>query len=171
MLKALLLSTAILSASASAAAAQQAQPTPAPAPAAAAGHGLEFLVGRWSASAEDPGTGKTEMLSYQVEAVAGGVWLTGAGATEDGSYSARDMWGRDPLTKEIVRLIFDGGGALGEIRSKGWVNDTLVLEGESRSERGTVRVRETITRMGPDRFKACGKLIATANGRPTRSRC
>ena len=121
---------------------------------AAASDGLDYLVGRWSASVVDPTTGETVEVDYRVEPTSGGAWLTGTGVARDGSLNARDIWGRDPLTKEIIRVVFDGSGALGTIRSPGWQGERLVLEGDVRSSGGTVRVRETLTRMGPNRFKA-----------------
>lgn len=116
--------------------------------------GVDYLVGRWVASAEDPGTGETLVIDYEVERTAGGTWLTGSGTSRDGSLKSRDMWGRDPLTGEIIRVVFDGSGAFATVRSRGWEGDRLVLEGDVRSKGGTLRVRETITRLGPDRFRA-----------------
>jgi hypothetical protein len=88
-------------------------------------------------------------VDYSIELAPGGAWLAGASTSKDGSLGARDMWGRDPLTGELIRVIFDGSG-----RSPGWTGDELVLAGEARSKGGTVRVRETITRTSPQRFKA-----------------
>jgi hypothetical protein len=116
--------------------------------------GVDYLVGRWVASAEDPATRETVLIDYAVERTAGGAWLAGSGKARDGSLNSRDMWGRDPLTREIIRVVFDGSGAFATIRSPGWEGDRLVLEGEVRSPGGTVRVRETITRQGRDRFRA-----------------
>ena len=48
----------------------------------------------------------------------------------------------------------DGSGAFATIRSPGWQGDRLVLEGEVRSKGGILRVRETITRLGRNEFKA-----------------
>jgi hypothetical protein len=50
--------------------------------------------------------------------------------------------------------VFDSSGAFGVVRAPGWQGDRLVLEGDVRSPGGVVRVRETITRLGPDRFRA-----------------
>jgi hypothetical protein len=120
----------------------------------AAPEGVDYLVGRWVASAQDPATRETVLIDYNVERAAGGAWLAGAGRARDGSLNSRDMWGRDPLTREIIRVVFDGSGALATVRSPGWEGDRLVLEGDVRSPGGTVRVRETITRLGRDRFRA-----------------
>jgi hypothetical protein len=115
---------------------------------------VEYLIGRWRVEAKDPGTGEVLTVDYRVEAAPGGAWLMGAGVADDGSLNARDVWGRDPLSGEIMRIVFDSSGAFGTIRSPGWRGDTLVLEGEVRSPGGVVRVRETITRLGPDQFRA-----------------
>jgi hypothetical protein len=124
------------------------------APAARAPTGVEDLVGAWTVSAEDPGTREAVLIDYRVEPTAGGTWLTGQGKARDGSLNSRDMWGRDPLTREIIRVVFDGSGAFATIRSPGWQGDRLVLEGDVRSGGGTVRVRESLERQGPGRFRA-----------------
>jgi agmatinase len=115
---------------------------------------VEYLIGAWSISAEDPATHETVAADYRVEQLPGSPWLSGQGVSADRSINARDIWGRDPLTGEIVRVVFDASGAWATVRAKGWTGDTLALEGEVRSGGGTVRVRETITRLGPDRFRA-----------------
>jgi hypothetical protein len=43
---------------------------------------------------------------------------------------------------------------LATVRSQGWTGEKLVLEGEARSKGGTVRVRETISRVSPQHFEA-----------------
>ena len=115
---------------------------------------LEYFVGRWNVASKDPASGEILHVDYTIEAAPGGAWLAGASASRDGSLNARDMWGRDPLTGELIRVIFDGGGTFATIRSPGWTGDKLVLEGEARSKGGTVRVRETISRTSPQRFEA-----------------
>lgn len=122
--------------------------------AAAQTHDLNYFVGRWDVASTDPANGEVLKVDYTIEAAPGGSWLAGASVSKDGSLSARDMWGRDPLTGEIIRVIFDGGGTFATVRSPGWAGDKLVLEGEARSKGGTVRVRETITRKSPQRFEA-----------------
>jgi len=151
MLKALLFSTAV---SLVAGFGVSAQAEPASKTCAAAANELGFLVGRWSASAQYPDSGKVEQLDYRVEPGAGCAWLAGAGSAPDGSFDARDMWGRDPRTNEVVRVLFDSSGALGTFRSPGWNGDTLVLEGEVLSGNGAARFRQTITRLNSDTFKA-----------------
>jgi hypothetical protein len=137
-----------------AASASWAQPQQAPAAAPRAGEGVDYLIGDWLASAQDPATGKTMSIDYKVERLPGGTWLAGSGLSSDQSLKSRDIWGRDPLTREIMRLVFDSSGAFAVVRSPGWAGDKLVLEGDVRSEGGVVRVRESITRLGPDRFRA-----------------
>jgi hypothetical protein len=132
--------------------------TPAPnapaAPAAAKAEGLDYFAGRWRVTARDPGAQETLQIGYMVEATPGGAWLAGSAAAADGSLNARDMWGRDPLSGEIIRVVFDGSGTFATVRSPGWRGDVLVLEGEARSPGGIVRIRETITRRSPTRFDA-----------------
>jgi hypothetical protein len=115
---------------------------------------LRYFVGRWDVASKDPASGDVLRVEYSIEAARGGAWLAGSSVSKDGSVSARDMWGRDPLTGEVIRVIFDGGGAFATVRSPGWAGDKLVLEGEARSKGGTVRVRETISRISPQRFEA-----------------
>lgn len=92
------------------------------------------------------------MIDYRVQTVAGGAWLRGVAEGPD--LRATDMWGRDPRTGEVIRVVFDGSGVYAVVRSKGWAEDTLVLEGDVQREGGPLRVRETIKRIGPDEFEA-----------------
>lgn len=115
---------------------------------------LAYFVGRWDVTSKDPAGGEVLQVDYTIEAARGGAWLAGASVSKDGSVSARDMWGHDPLTGELIRVIFDGSGTFATVRSPGWVGDKLVLEGEARSKGGTVRVRETIARVSAERFEA-----------------
>jgi hypothetical protein len=126
---------------------------------ALAPQGLEYFIGSWRADAVDPGTGETLTLSYRVEPTPGGSWVAGFAESGDGAIQSRDMWGRDPLTGGILRVIFNGNGAFATVRSPGWVGDTLVLEGESSAEGRTLRLRETITRVGPDAFRAVWEAL------------
>jgi hypothetical protein len=115
---------------------------------------LRYFVGHWDVSSKDPASGDVLRVDYSIEAARGGAWLAGSSVSKDGSVSARDIWGRDPLTGEIIRLVFDASGAFGTVRSPGWSGDKLVLEGEVRSKGGTIRVRETISRVSAQRFEA-----------------
>jgi len=45
------------------------------------------------------------------------------------------------------------------VRSAGWQGETLVLEGEVRAPSGTVRVRETITRVGANELRAVWEAL------------
>jgi hypothetical protein len=128
-------------------------PTPPVAP------GVEYLAGDWRVSAADPATGAAVIADYNVERPPGSVWLTGQALSADRTINARDVWGRDPLTHEIIRVVFDASGAFATVRAPGWDGERLVLEGEVRSGGGTVRVRETITRLGPDRFRAVWEAL------------
>lgn len=123
-------------------------------PAAAQTDDLRYFVGRWDVTSKDPASGEVLQVEYSIEAAPGGAWLAGSSGSRDGALSARDMWGRDPLTGEVIRVIFDGSGTFATVRSPGWSGDKLVLEGEARSKAGTVRVRETISRVSAQRFEA-----------------
>ncbi|CAN7584554.1 hypothetical protein LJR219_004326 [Phenylobacterium sp. LjRoot219] len=123
-------------------------------PAAAQTDDLRYFVGHWNVASKDPASGEVLQLEYSIEPTRGGAWLAGLSVSKDGSLSARDMWGRDPLTGEVIRVIFDGSGTFATVRSRGWTGDKLVLEGEARSKGGTVRVRETISRLSPQQFDA-----------------
>lgn len=115
---------------------------------------LDYFRGHWDVASKDPASGEVLQVDYTIEAAPGGAWLAGASASKDKTVAARDMWGRDPLSGELIRVIFDGSGTFATIRSPGWAGDKLVLEGEARSTGGTVRVRETISRISPQRFEA-----------------
>src|SRR3954466_5407429 len=99
--------------------------------AAAQTQDLNFLVGRWHVASKDPASGEVLQVDYTIEKAPGGAWLAGASASQDRSINARDMWGRDPLTGEVMRVIFDGSGTLATVRAHGWTGDKLVLEGEA----------------------------------------
>ena len=122
--------------------------------AAAQTEDLRYFVGDWDVTSKDPSNGEVLRVDYRIELARGGAWLAGSSLSRDGSLAARDMWGRDPLTGEVIRVIFDGSGTFATVRSRGWTGDKLVLEGEARSKGGTVRVRETISRLSPQQFDA-----------------
>lgn len=52
--------------------------------------------------------------------------------------------------------MFDSSGTFGTVRSKGWEGERLELEGEATS---ALRVRETITRVGPDELHATWEAL------------
>ena len=115
---------------------------------------IDDLVGRWQVEATDPATGRTEKIRYDVRPFVGQAWLSGTGRSEDPDFESKDVWGHDPITKEVIRVIFLGSGTYAMVRSPGWRNRTLVLEGDARSADGVMRVRETITWVGRDEFRA-----------------
>ena len=121
---------------------------------ASAQEGVGYFEGRWRVASRDTASGEVLQVAYTVEPTPGGAWLAGAGASADGAFTSRDMWGRDPLSGELIRVTFDGAGTFATVRSPGWRGDRLVLEGEARSKGGVIRVRETIVRQGPRRFEA-----------------
>ena len=120
---------------------------------------LRYFVGAWRVVARDPGTNDVLTITYRVEPAAGGRWLTGEGQSSDLSVRAEDAWGIDPASGDILRFVFDSSGAYGMVRARGWNQDRLVLEGEAHSKGGPTKVRETITRLGPDRFEAIWETL------------
>lgn len=125
-----------------------------PAAKAAQATDLQYFVGSWLVTARDPATAQAVTLSYLVEPDPGGRWLSGRAESADRGIAARDKWGIDPATGEIVRFVFDGSGAYGIVRAPEWTGDSLILTGEAKSRTGPTKVRETITRHGQDRFDA-----------------
>jgi hypothetical protein len=120
---------------------------------------LRYLVGCWEAQVENPASVQKLRLKYTVEPTLDGRWLTGFGTSPDVPVSIRDMWGRNAITGEIVRGMFDSQGTYGIVRSPGWAGDTLILEGDANASVGVVRVRETISRVGPDEFRAVWEAL------------
>lgn len=115
---------------------------------------LRYFAGSWHASAEDPTTGRTFTLRYDVRPVLGETWLSGHGRSAELEVEVRDMWGRDAGSGDVVRVIFQNDGSHGTIRSTGWTGDTLRFQGDVRTADGITPVRQTITRLGPDEFRA-----------------
>lgn len=114
----------------------------------------DYFLGRWQVGAVDPATKVEDQLCYEVGKFVGDRWIAGFGWSADGKFQVRDVWGQDPLSGEVFRTVYDGGGTYAVVRSSGWAGDRLILEGDARSPGGVVRVRETITRIGPDQFNA-----------------
>ncbi len=115
---------------------------------------LGYFVGAWDIMAVTPGTGESARFSYEVRPLVSTTWLSGRGRSEELGLESSDVWGRDSASGEVMRVIFDGSGTYAVVKSFGWRGDSLVLEGDARSASGVVRVRETITRLGPDTFTA-----------------
>jgi hypothetical protein len=136
-----------------------APPAPAaPAPPAPASTGsipeLAYFVGRWHAEAHDPSTGKRFELDYTVTPALRGAWYIGTGFVAALDLEIHDLWGKDPVTGEIVRTYFDSAGTSGTVRSRGWSGDVLIFEGTAAATGGSAPIRETIHRIGPDEFQA-----------------
>jgi hypothetical protein len=115
---------------------------------------LAYFVGRWRAEARDPSSGKQFQFDYTIEPALRGAWLIGTGFVAALDLEIHDLWGKDPVTGEIVRTIFDSARTSGTVRSRGWTGDTLILEGTATSTGGPATLRETIRRVGPDEFHA-----------------
>ena len=127
---------------------------------------LQFLVGSWRITVREPGASDVTVVNYKVEPAPGGKWLTGNAGSADLSIRAKDSWGIDPGSGQILRFIFDSSGAYGLVWSQGWKGDQLVLEGEAMSEGGPTKVRETITRRGPDRFDVVWEALQDGEWTP-----
>lgn len=140
--------------------------TPPAAPSTGALPELDFFVGRWHASAENPATGQRFELVYTVEPILHGRWYRGTGTVAAFDLEILDLWGRDPTTGDVIRTITDSAGTFGTVRSKGWNGDVLVLEGEAATTTGRATVRETITRRGPDAFDAVWESLAEGQWTP-----
>jgi hypothetical protein len=115
---------------------------------------LEYFVGSWSADLVNPQTNKSAHLAYRIEPVLDGAFYLGTGDSPELGVRINDYWGVDSVTNEIVRSMFDNHGVFGVVRSKGWDGNTLVFEGGGTGGGDRFRVRETITRVGPDEFHA-----------------
>lgn len=115
---------------------------------------LDYFVGRWRAEAKNPQNGTTFELDYSIEPALQGRWYVGTGHAPALGLEIHDLWGKDPVSGEIVRTIFDSQNTFGTVRSRGWNGDVLVLEGDAMTAQGTTTVRETITRKGADEFHA-----------------
>ena len=115
---------------------------------------LAFLIGTWRVLSVDPAGGENLHVCYSVKPFVGDKWISGSATSATPGFGSRDVWGEDRASGELVRIIFDTSGTYAVVRSPGWRGDTLVLEGDARSMRGPLRVRETIRRLSADRFRA-----------------
>jgi hypothetical protein len=123
-------------------------------PAAHCGRDLNFLLGIWDVSAREPGAEKADRFDYEVRPLVGTAWISGhAKSVELGAESA-DVWGRDASTGDIIRVIFDKSGTYALVRSAGWQNGRLILEGDALSANGSIRVKETISCINQNEFNA-----------------
>lgn len=119
---------------------------------------LDFFVGHWHAEVKNPTNGKTFTMEYSIEPALRGRWYMGTGAAAALDLEIHDLWGKDPVSGEIIRSIFDSAQNVGTVRSRGWTGDTLVFEGDVATSEGNARVRETIERKGPDQFHALWEM-------------
>jgi hypothetical protein len=77
---------------------------------------LDYIVGRWEVDATDPTTGQTEKIGYEVQRFVGSAWVSGTAKSTDPGFAAKDVWGRDPLTGEAIRIVFDSSGTYATVR-------------------------------------------------------
>ena len=116
--------------------------------------GLEYFLGGWDIVATTPGSDAVTRFTYEVQPWLRPHWLSGHGRSSPPGEESRDVWGRDSASGELMRMIVTDNGTYAIVRSSGWQGSKLVLEGDARSERGVVRVRETIERIDDHNFVA-----------------
>lgn len=126
----------------------------APPAASSAERSVAYFVGGWDIVATTPGEDRTDRFKYDVRPLLGSAWISGHARSVPPGEESRDVWGLDSASGELIRIIFDATGTYAVVKSTGWKDGKLVLEGDARSAGGVVRVRETITRLGDDRFVA-----------------
>jgi hypothetical protein len=115
---------------------------------------LTYLVGTWGVVSVDPAGGDPLRVCYSVQPFVGDKWISGVAVSATPGFGSKDVWGVDGSTGELTRTIFDVSGTYAVVRSPGWADNALVLEGNALSSGGSMRVRETIRRVGPDEFTA-----------------
>ena len=110
---------------------------------------LDYIVGRWEVDAIDPTTGQAEKIRYEVQRFVGNAWVSGSAKSADPSFAAKDVWGHDPLTGEVIRTVFDSSGTYAIVRSPGWKDDGTPAAGTFRVG-GTYHLVLQVTLAGTD---------------------
>lgn len=123
------------------------------------GEPLHYLVGTWRVVSVDPEGGGDLQVCYSVQPFVSDKWISGVATSKTPNFGAKDVWGYDGASGELIRTIFDMSGTYAVVRSSGWKGDTLVLEGEAHSAGGKLRVRETIRRLGENEFTATWEAL------------
>jgi hypothetical protein len=118
------------------------------------GQGLNFLIGVWDIAAREPGAEKADRFDYEVRPLVGTIWISGRAQSVEIGAESSDVWGRDASTGDIIRVIFDKSGTHALVRSAGWRDGRLILEGDALSSNGSIRVRETISCINRNEFNA-----------------
>jgi hypothetical protein len=120
---------------------------------------LSYLIGTWRVLSTDAAGGGDLRVCYSVRPFAGAKWLSGEATSRTPSFGSKDVWGVAGASGELIRTIFDTSGTYAVVRSPGWKGDVMILEGDARSNTGTLRVRETIQRLSKDRFSATWEAL------------
>jgi hypothetical protein len=115
---------------------------------------FRYLVGTWHVVSVDPAGGDDLRVCYSVEPFVGEKWISGVATSKTPGFGSKDVWGFDGASGELFRTIFDASGTYAVVRSPGWKGDTMMLEGDARSGKVTMRVRETIRRLSENEFRA-----------------
>ncbi len=119
---------------------------------------LGYFVGAWNIQAVDPRTGEREAFTYRVTSTLGGSWLAGEGVSLKGDFASRDMWSQDPAGA-MSRFVFSQGGSYTILRSPGWKGERLVFDSDVASVAQAPRLRQTITRIGRNEFRAVWEVF------------
>ena len=127
------------------------------------GEPLGYLIGTWHVVSVDPTGGDELAVCYSVQPFVSDKWISGVATSKTPGFGAKDVWGYDRASAELIRTIFDRSGTYAVVRSSGWKGDTLVLEGDAHSAGGTMRVRETIRRVNENEFKATWEALRGGN--------
>ena len=64
----------------------------------------------WDVIVRTPGEAGAATVRYKVRPFSGTAWLSGRGISRELGIDARDVWGRDPLTGDLMRIVFDANG-------------------------------------------------------------
>ena len=110
--------------------------------------GIDYFNGKWTVTMK---SNPAEPFNWELRKDLDGTWLTGT-VERGGVMITRDFWIQRPTV--IDRFAFTGNGTVVKVTSDGWKGDRLMFSGTLTDSRGSINVRETIVRLGADRFSA-----------------
>ena len=120
---------------------------------------FRYLVGSWRVVSVHPAAGDDLHVCYRVEPFVGTKWILGVATSKTPGFELKDVWGVDGASGELFRSIFDASGTYAVVRSPGWKGDSMILNGDARSDRGAIPVRETIRRLSENEFRATWEAL------------